>query len=147
MANVWGRLTGRAGVCFATLGPGATNLLTGVADANLDKAPLVAITAQAGLGRLHHESHQRIDVVRMFGPVTKWNSSIYSGAVVPEVVRKAFKVAELEKPGATHIELPEDIAKQPIADRWRPMKARQVRQSRADEQTIKEAVELLRASN
>jgi acetolactate synthase-1/2/3 large subunit len=146
MANVWGRLTGRAGVCLATLGPGATNLLTGVAEANLDKAPLVAITAQAGLARLHHESHQQVDVVRMFEPVTKWNSPIYSGAVVPEVVRKAFKVAELEKPGATHIELAEDIAKQPVGDRCHPMKTRRVRRPRADYQTIKEAVELLRAS-
>lgn len=86
MADLWGRLTGEAGVCLATLGPGATNLLTGVADANLDKAPLVAITAQGGLDRLHHESHQRIDVVRMFEPVTKWNSAIYSPEVVTEVV-------------------------------------------------------------
>ncbi len=74
IADVWGRLTGKAGVCLATLGPRATNLLTGVADANFDKAPLVAITAQGGLDRLHHESHQRIDVVRMFASVTKWNS-------------------------------------------------------------------------
>jgi thiamine pyrophosphate-dependent acetolactate synthase large subunit-like protein len=59
IADVWGRLTGKAGVCLATLGPGATNLLTGVADANFDKAPLVAITGQGGLDRLHHESHQR----------------------------------------------------------------------------------------
>src|SRR5258708_39892565 len=85
MADVQGRLTGKASVCLATLGPGATNLLTGVADANLDKAPLVAITAQGGVDRLHHESHQRIDVVRMFEPVTKWNSAVYASEVVPEV--------------------------------------------------------------
>jgi len=112
MANVWGRLTGRAGVCLSTLGPGATNLLTGVADAFLDKAPLVAITGQASLERLHQESHQRIDVVRMFRPITKWNTAIADPDIVPSVVRKAFKVAELEKPGATHIELSEDMAKQ-----------------------------------
>src|SRR5690348_17514419 len=88
MADVYGRLTGEAGVCLATLGPGATNLLTGVADANFDKAPLVAITGQGGLDRLHHESHQRIDVVRMFESVTKWNSAVYAPEVLPEVVRK-----------------------------------------------------------
>jgi len=115
MANVWGRLTGRAGVCLSTLGPGATNLITGIADANLDKAPLVAITAQAGRSRLHHESHQCLDIVNMFKPITKWNTALSTPDVVPEVVRKAFKVAEEEKPGATHFELSEDVASQPAA--------------------------------
>jgi thiamine pyrophosphate-dependent acetolactate synthase large subunit-like protein len=105
----------------ADLGPGATNLLTGVADANFDKAPLVAITGQGELDRLHHESHQRIDVVRMFESVTKWNSAVYTPEIVPEVVRKAFKLAELEKPGATHIELGEDVAHQQISKDRRPM--------------------------
>jgi acetolactate synthase-1/2/3 large subunit len=117
IANVWGRLTGKAGVCLSTLGPGATNLITGVADANLDKAPLVAITGQGSSERVHHESHQLIDVVDMFQPVTKWNSSIESPQVIPEVVRKAFKVAELEKPGATHIELPENIAHKALGNK------------------------------
>jgi acetolactate synthase I/II/III large subunit len=117
IADFWGRLTGRGGVCLATLGPGATNPLTGVAGANLDKAPSMAITAQGGLDRLHHVSHQRIDIVRMFEPVTKWNSPIYSPEAVPEVVRKAFKMAELEKPGgAIHIELVEDVAKLSVPD-------------------------------
>jgi acetolactate synthase-1/2/3 large subunit len=147
IADVWGRLTGKAGVCLATLGPGATNLLTGVADANLDKAPLVAITAQGGLDRLHHESHQRIDVVRMFEPVTKWNSAIYASEVVPEVVRKAFKLAQLEKPGATHIELGEDLAHQLVPAEWRPMEPRLVRRSRADEQAIEAALDLLRSAH
>ncbi len=111
MADVYGRLTGRAGVCLATLGPGATNLLTGVADAHLDKAPLVAITGQASSDRLHKESHQNIDIVNMFKPITKWNTSIQNPKMVPEVIRKSFKLAEIEKPGATHFELPEDIAK------------------------------------
>jgi acetolactate synthase-1/2/3 large subunit len=110
IADVWGRLTGRAGVCLSTLGPGATNRVTAVADANLDKAPLVAITAQGSLDRLHHESHQRIEIVQMFASITKWNSAIYAPAVLPEIIRKAFKLAEMEKPGATHIELPEDVA-------------------------------------
>jgi acetolactate synthase-1/2/3 large subunit len=110
MADVHGRLTGDAGVCLGTLGPGATNLLTGVADAHLDKSPLVAITGQGGLERLHQESHQAIDVLRMFEPVTKWNTQLDSPDIIHESVRKAFKVAEHEKPGATHLELPEDVA-------------------------------------
>lgn len=110
MADVYGRLTGKAGVCFATLGPGATNLLTGIGDATLDHAPLVAITGQASLDRMHKESHQYIDVMAMFKPVTKWQAQIATPAIVAEAVRKAFKVAQTEKPGATHLELPEDVA-------------------------------------
>ena len=110
MADVYGRLTGQAGVCLATLGPGATNLLTGVADANLDRSPLVALTGQAGSDRMHKESHQYVDVVSLFRPVTKWNTSLRIPEMIPEAIRKAFKVAQTEKPGATHIEIPEDIA-------------------------------------
>src|SRR6476646_6817935 len=109
MADVYGRLTGRAGVCLGTLGPGAMNLVTAVADAFLDRAPLVALTGQADLERMHKESHQYIDVVDLLRPITKWNTRVNSPDVIPEVVRKAFKVAESEKPGATHIELPEDV--------------------------------------
>src|SRR5881392_119383 len=109
IADVYGRLTGRAGVCLGTLGPGATNLVTAVADAYLDRAPLVALTGQADLERMHKESHQYIDVVRVMRPITKWNARLADPAIIPEVVRKAFKVAEGEKPGATHIELPEDV--------------------------------------
>src|SRR5881409_2259559 len=109
IANVYGRLTGRAGVCLGTLGPGATNLVTAVADAFLDRAPLVALTGQADLERMHKESHQYIDVVEVMRPITKWNARLTSPEIIPEVVRKAFKVAESEKPGATHIELPEDV--------------------------------------
>jgi len=116
MADVYGRLSGQAGVCFSTLGPGATNLLTGVADAYLDHAPLVTITGQASLNRRHKESHQYIDAIAMFKPVTKWNASIPHADVIPEAVRKAFKIAQTEKPGATHLELPEDVAEQLIAD-------------------------------
>ena len=114
MADVYGRLSSFPGVCLATLGPGATNLLTGVADAQLDRAPLVAITGQAGLERVHLESHQYIDVVQMFAPVTKWSTRVSVAESVPEVVRKAFRLARIEKPGATHIELPEDVAKEDV---------------------------------
>ena len=116
MADVYGRLTGKAGVCLATLGPGATNLLTGVADANLDRVPLVAITGQASLDRTHKESHQYIDVMALFTPVTKWQAQIARASIIPEAVRKAFKVAQTEKPGATHLELPEDVAAMPVGE-------------------------------
>src|SRR3954468_9438700 len=109
MADVWGRLTGRAGVCLGTLGPGALNLVTAVADAYLDRAPLVALTGQGDLERMHKESHQYIDLPRVMRPITKWNARVQDPDIIPEVVRKAFKVAEGEKPGATHIELPEDV--------------------------------------
>ncbi|HXD97144.1 MAG TPA: acetolactate synthase large subunit [Candidatus Acidoferrum sp.] len=110
MADVWGRLTGEAGVCLATLGPGATNLATGLADANLDRAPAVAITGQLARDLLHKESHQYVDIVDVFRPFTKWNARVETGAVVAEAVRKAFKRAQEEKPGACHLELPEDVA-------------------------------------
>src|SRR3989442_5607996 len=110
MADVYGRLSGRAGVCLATLGPGATNLVTGVADAFLDRAPLVAITAHANLSKIHRESHQYVDILQLFSRITKWNARVESPDVVPEIVRKAFKLAEAEKPGSTHIELPENVA-------------------------------------
>jgi acetolactate synthase-1/2/3 large subunit len=109
MADMYGRLTGRAGVCLGTLGPGAMNLVTAIGDAYLDRAPLVALTGQVDLERMHKESHQYIDLVELFRPITKWNARVTSPEIVPEVVRKAFKVAESEKPGATHLELPEDI--------------------------------------
>ncbi|MCP4247066.1 MAG: acetolactate synthase large subunit, partial [bacterium] len=110
MCDVQGRLTGKASVCLATLGPGATNLVTGVADANMDHAPVVAITGQAGTDRLHKESHQAMDLVALFRPITKYNAQVTRGWTVPEIVRKAFKVAQTEKYGATHIDFPEDVA-------------------------------------
>ncbi|MBD3883200.1 acetolactate synthase large subunit [Phormidium tenue FACHB-886] len=113
MADVYGRLTGKAGICLSTLGPGATNLMTGVADANLDRAPLIAITGQVGTDRMHIESHQYLDLVAMFAPVTKWNAQIVRPSITPEIVRKAFKIAQTEKPGAVHIDLPENIAAMP----------------------------------
>ena len=147
IANVWGRLTGEAGVCLSTLGPGATNLITGVADANLDKAPLVAITGQGDLSRLHHESHQLIDVVNMFAPITKYNTSIKDTTIVAEVIRKAFKLAELEKPGATHIELSEDIAKQNVPENIHPLKKSILRRPSPDKSAIDKVFSLLKEAN
>jgi acetolactate synthase-1/2/3 large subunit len=109
MADMYGRLTRSAGVCLGTLGPGATNLVTGVADALLDRSPMVALTGQADLERMHKESHQYLDIVDMLRPVTKFNARLNSARVIPEVVRKAFKIAQAQKPGPTHIELPEDV--------------------------------------
>jgi acetolactate synthase-1/2/3 large subunit len=143
MADVHGRLTGDAGVCLSTLGPGATNLLTGVADAHLDKSPLVAITAQGGLERLHKESHQALDVVDTFEPVTKWNAQLNDPDIVHESVRKAFKLAEYEKPGATHLELPEDVAAEEADVEPLPTRDR-VRFAAPDEEVLDRVKDLLR---
>jgi acetolactate synthase-1/2/3 large subunit len=116
MADVHGRLTGRAGVCLATLGPGACNLVTGVADANMDRAPVVAIAGQADTSRMHKESHQHLDLVQMFQPISKYAAQIRRPEIIPEVIRKAFKVAETEKPGLSFLELPEDVAEAQVED-------------------------------
>jgi acetolactate synthase I/II/III large subunit len=114
MADVYGRLTGKAGVCLSTLGPGATNLMTGVADANLDGAPLIAITGQVSTDRMHILSHQYLDLVAMFAPITKWSKQIVQPNSTAEIVRRAFQVAQTEKPGAVHIDVPENVAAMPV---------------------------------
>ncbi len=141
MADVYGRLSSFPGVCLATLGPGATNLLTGVADAQLDRAPLVAITGQAGLERAHKESHQYIDIVGMFTPVTKWSTRVTVADSVPEIVRKAFRLARIEKPGATHIELPEDVAGEEID--VAPLEVRRTTYPKAQDEAIEKAAEII----
>jgi len=115
MAEIYGRLTGQPACCLGTLGPGATNLITGVADSNMDRAPMLVLTGQGASTRLHKESHQVMDVVAMFKPVTKWATSVIHPDSIPEIVRKAVRLARTEKPGAVHIELPEDIAKLPTS--------------------------------
>jgi acetolactate synthase-1/2/3 large subunit len=141
MADVYGRLTGKAGVCLSTLGPGATNLMTGVADANLDRAPLVAITGQVGTDRMHIESHQYLDLVAMFAPVTKWNAQIVRPTNTPEIVRKAFKIAQSEKPGAVHIDLPENIAAMPAPGQ--PLRCDAQEKTYASFQSIEKAAEAI----
>jgi len=111
MADVYGRLTNKVGVCLATLGPGATNLTTGVASANMDRSPLLAITGQTEITKMHKESHQNMDPVTMFTPITKWTWSIRDADGIPEILRRAFKIATEEKKGATHLDLPVDVAK------------------------------------
>ena len=145
MADVYGRLTGHAGVCLGTLGPGALNLVTAVADAYLDRAPLVALTGQGDLERMHKESHQYIDLLRVMRPITKWNARLSDAAIIPEVVRKAFKVAEGEKPGATHIELPEDVMAAEIDAEPLPRR-RQVRPEPAARELLK-AADLIRGAD
>nr|MBF0222896.1 acetolactate synthase large subunit [Desulfobulbaceae bacterium] len=116
MAEAHGRLTGNPAVCLGTLGPGATNLITGVANANMDRAPMLVITGQGASHRRHKESHQVMDVVAMFRPVTKWNTTILHPDTIPEIVRKAVRLSRTEKAGACHIELPEDVAKMQTAE-------------------------------
>lgn len=121
MADVYGRLTGRAGVCLGTLGPGATNLVTGFADANMDRAPIVGIAGQGATTRMHKESHQVLDLVSLFEPISKYSVEILEPEIVAEIVRKAFKAAEAEKPGGSFISFPENVAEMPVEDK-QPLK-------------------------
>ena len=145
MADAYGRLTGRAGVCLSTLGPGATNLATGVADANLDRAPLVAITGQAGRDRVHKESHQHVDIVEHFRPLTKWNRRVETATAIPEMIRKAFKLAESEKPGACHIEVPEDVAGE--AAEGTPLSTERTRRPSPDRPALQTAARLIEGAS
>ncbi len=142
MAEVHGRLTGEPGLCLGTLGPGATNLITGVADSNMDRAPMVVLTGQADSKRQHKESHQAMDVVAMFNPVTKWAHAILHPNNIPEVVRKGFKLAKEEKPGACHIELAEDIAE--AQTDTTPIPAKKVRRAVPDDKVVDQAFSLIR---
>ncbi|MBU5211519.1 acetolactate synthase large subunit [Heyndrickxia oleronia] len=122
MADVYGRLSGKAGVCLATLGPGATNLLTGISSANLDHSPVVALTGQAPFERQHSESHQYVDIVKIFEPITKWSTQIKESQSIPTTIRKAFNIANMTKPGSVVIELPEHLAAQEIPNKPLPVK-------------------------
>lgn len=144
MADVCGRLTGKAGVCLATLGPGATNLVTGVADANMDRAPLVALAGQAATTRMHKESHQYYDLVNLFKPISKYSTSIIEPQIVPEVVRKAFKQAEAEKPGVSFVELPENVAKLDVAKS--PLKVQSASAPAPPPAKIDQAVQVISAA-
>jgi len=144
MANVWGRLTGKVGVCLSTLGPGATNLVTGLADAFMDKAPVLALTGQADSKRLHKESHQYIDVVALMRPISKWNTLLHTPEITAEVVSKALRIAETEKPGVTHIDIPEDIAHASYLGT--PIETIKVRRAAPDYKAIDKALMLLQKS-
>ncbi len=142
MAEIYGRLTGNPAGALGTLGPGATNLITGVADSNMDRAPMLVLTGQGSTNRLHKESHQIMDVVSMFKPVTKWATTILNADTIPEIVRKAVRLARTEKPGAVHIELPEDVASEE-SDAV-PLIPRRFRRSVPDEKIISQAFAMLK---
>ena len=141
MAEVYGRLTGKVSGCLGTLGPVATNLVTGVADGNMDRAPLLVLTGQGSTERLHKESHQIMDVVEMFKPVTKWAATIANANTIPEIVRKAVRVALTEKPGAVFIELPEDVAKHDTEQQ--PLQRKRFRRPGPDDKIVDRAFDML----
>ena len=142
MAEIYGRLTGNPAGCLGTLGPGATNLITGVADSNMDRAPMLVFTGQGSSQRLHKESHQIMDVVKMFEPVTKWATSILHPDTIAEIIRKAVRLARTEKPGAVHIELPEDVAK--METDTVPLKPIRFRRSVPDDKVVDKAFDVIR---
>ena len=145
MADVYGRLTGKAGVCLATLGPGATNLITGVADANMDRSPIIAIAGQGATTRLHKESHQILDLVNMFKPISKYATQIREPEIVPEIVRKAFKVAETEKPGCSFIDYPENIASSEVMGK-QPLKVQSAHSPMPPKEKLEQAAYLISQS-
>ncbi len=146
MADVHGRLTGKAGVCLATLGPGATNLITGFADANMDRSPVVAIAGQGATTRLHKESHQILDLVNLFAPVSKYSVEILEAEIIAELVRKAFKDAQAEKPGGVFISFPENIAGETVVDDIVPLKVQSPLMPDAPEEKIRQAASIIDAA-
>jgi len=144
MAEVYGRLTGRAGVCSATLGPGAINLLLGTADATTNSTPLIALSAQVGMNRSFKESHQGVDLVSMFAPVTKWSALVATPGAVPEMIRKAFKLAQTERPGAVYLAIPEDVEQAPA--QGEPLPVNVPRPDEPSRGQVERAAALLRAA-
>jgi acetolactate synthase-1/2/3 large subunit len=143
MAEMYGRLTGKAGVASATLGPGAINLQLGVADANTNSTPVVAITAQVGLDRIYKESHQVVDLVSLFRPITKWAELVPSAVALPEMVRKAFKTAQTERPGAVYLAIPEDVESAQVPSGLRPLPVNVVRPQDPSPAQVARAAEVL----
>ena len=146
MADIYGRLTGKAGVCAATLGPGAINLLQGVADAQTNSSPLLALSAQVGLKRIYKESHQIVDLVGMFRPVTKWADTVLTPQSLPEMARKAFQTAQEERPGAAYLALPEDVEAAPAPEGARPLRTAENAKAIPSPSAVAEAARLLRAA-
>ena len=134
MASVYGRLTGKTGVCLSTLGPGATNFTTAAAYAQLGGMPMLMLTGQKPVKSSKQGRFQILDVVKMMGPITKYATQIVAGDNIPTRVREAYRIAEEEKPGATHIELPEDVADEKTDAK--PLKRSSVRRQTAEEKSI-----------
>jgi acetolactate synthase-1/2/3 large subunit len=146
MAETYGRLTGQAGVCSATLGPGAINLLLGTADATTNSTPLIALSAQVGMNRSFKESHQGVDLVAMFAPVVKWSALVATPGAVPEMIRKAFKLAQTERPGAVYLAVPEDVEKAAAPGRGAPLPVNVPRADEPSSEQVERAAALLRAA-
>jgi acetolactate synthase-1/2/3 large subunit len=146
MAEVYGRLTGSAGVCSATLGPGAINLLLGVADATTNSTPVVALSAQVGMNRAFKESHQGVDLVSMFEPVTKWAALMATPEAAPEMIRKAFKLAQTERPGAVYLAVPEDVETTAAPEGARPLVVNIPRPDEPSLSQLQRAADVLRAA-
>jgi len=146
MADMHGRLTGKAGVCLATLGPGATNLVTGFADANMDRSPVVAIAGQGATTRMHKESHQILDLVSLFDPISKYSVEILEPEIIPELVRKAFKDSQAEKPGGAFISFPENIAGEEISDDILSLKVQGPLMPDAPEEKVVQAAAIIDAA-
>ena len=146
MADVYGRLTGKAGVCMATLGPGATNLITGFADANMDRAPIVAIAGQGATTRMHKESHQILDLVNLFKPISKYSVEIREPEIVSEIIRKAFKDAQAEKPGGSFVSFPENIADMEVEESNSPLKVQSPTSPVASQKKIEQAADMISAA-
>jgi acetolactate synthase-1/2/3 large subunit len=144
MAETYGRLTGKAGVCSATLGPGAINLLLGTADATTNSTPLIALSAQVGMTRSYKESHQSVDLVPMFAPVTKWSALMATPGAAPEMIRKAFKLAQTERPGAVYLAVPEDVEDAEIPDDLVPLRVNVPRADNPSAEQVSRAAQILR---
>ncbi|ORW85848.1 acetolactate synthase [Mycobacterium sp. IEC1808] len=144
MAEMYGRVTGRAAVVSATLGPGAINMQLGVADATTNSTPMVAISAQVGQDREYKESHQYVDLVSMFAPITRWAAGIPTPRAIPEMVRKAFKVAETERPAAVYLAVPEHIDADETDYDLEPLPRNVVRPDAPAPRQVERAVEILR---
>jgi len=143
MAEIYGRLTGRAGVASATLGPGAINLQLGVADATTNSTPVVALSAQVGLDRIYKESHQIVDLVSLFRPITKWSELAPAAEALPEMVRKAFKTAQTERPGAVYLAIPEDVETAKVSAALKPLPVNVVRPQEPSPSQIDRAARVL----
>ena len=146
MAETYGRLTGKAGVCSATLGPGAINLLLGTADATTNSTPLIALSAQVGMDRSYKESHQSVDLVSMFAPVTKWSALMATPGAAPEMIRKAFKLAQTERPGAVYLAVPEDVEEAAVPSSLTPLRVNVPRGDEPSHEQVERAAAILRAA-
>ena len=146
MAEMYGRVTGRAAVVSGTLGPGAINMQLGVADATTNSTPLVAISAQVGQDREYKESHQYVDLVSMFAPITRWADGVPTARAIPEMIRKAFKLAETERPAAVYLAVPEHIDADQTDYDLMPLPRNVVRAEAPSPAQVRRAEDILRSA-